>query len=83
MRVREVFALNLKGLRQDQGLSQEELADMAGIDRTYVSLLERGQYSATIDILERIAVALGVRPADLLREPDPSNDSMSSEEGTA
>ena len=69
MRVREVLALNLKGLRQIQNLSQEDLADLAGIDRTYVSSLERSQYSATIDVLERLALALGVKPADLLTEP--------------
>ncbi|WP_083180704.1 helix-turn-helix domain-containing protein [Hyphomonas sp. ND6WE1B] len=69
MRVREVLALNLKGLRQTQDLSQEDLADLAGIDRTYVSSLERSQYSATIDVLERLALALGVKPADLLTEP--------------
>ena len=65
MRVRDVLALNLKGLRQIQNLSQEDLADLAGIDRTYVSSLERSQYSATIDVLERLALALGVKPADL------------------
>ena len=69
MRVRDVLALNLKGLRQIQNLSQEDLADLAGIDRTYVSSLERSQYSATIDVLERLALALGVKPADLLTEP--------------
>ncbi|WP_321489065.1 helix-turn-helix transcriptional regulator [uncultured Hyphomonas sp.] len=69
MRVRDVLALNLKGLRQIQSLSQEDLADLAGIDRTYVSSLERSQYSATIDVLERLALALGVKPADLLTEP--------------
>lgn len=63
------MALNLKGLRQIQNLSQEDLADLAGIDRTYVSSLERSQYSATIDVLERLALALGVKPADLLTEP--------------
>jgi transcriptional regulator with XRE-family HTH domain len=69
MRVRDVLALNLKGLRQIQNLSQEDLAELAGIDRTYVSSLERSQYSATIDVLERLALALGVKPADLLTEP--------------
>ena len=71
MRVREVLALNLKALRQIQNLSQEDLAELAGIDRTYVSTLERSQYSATIDVLERLAMALGVKPAELLTEPTP------------
>ena len=69
MRTREVLAINLRELRQIQNLSQEDLAELAGIDRTYVSSLERSQYSATIDVLERLALALGVKPADLLTEP--------------
>jgi transcriptional regulator with XRE-family HTH domain len=59
----------VRELRQIQNLSQEDLAELAGIDRTYVSSLERSQYSATIDVLERLALALGVKPADLLTEP--------------
>jgi transcriptional regulator with XRE-family HTH domain len=50
------------------GLSQEELADAAGIDRTYVSALERCRYSASIDVLERLAGALRVTPASLLED---------------
>ena len=51
-----------------KGLSQEELADAAGIDRTYVSALERCRYSVSIDVLERLATALSVTPASLLAD---------------
>ena len=44
----------------EQGLSQEDLADKAKLHRTYISLIERGQQSATLDTMEKIAVALGV-----------------------
>jgi DNA-binding XRE family transcriptional regulator len=46
----EVFALNLKTLRQAKGMSQEELAHRADIDRTYISSLERSIYNASIDV---------------------------------
>lgn len=67
MDIRETFATNLKRLRHDRGLSQEELAHRADIDRTYVSSLERSVYAAGIDVVDRIAKVLGVEAADMLR----------------
>lgn len=69
MEIREVFAHNLRTLRQAKGLSQEELAHLAGIDRTYVSSLERCLYNASIDVVDRLANVLGVDAAELLRRP--------------
>ncbi len=69
MTIRETLALNLRRLRQEQGLSQEELADRAEINRTYISALEREVYAASIDVLDRLAKALRADPADLLRRP--------------
>ncbi|WP_339798126.1 helix-turn-helix transcriptional regulator [uncultured Hyphomonas sp.] len=69
MDIREIFALNLKAHRKAKGLSQEELAHLAGIDRTYVSLLERRIYSASIDVLQQLATALGIEPDELLKRP--------------
>lgn len=66
MEIREVFARNLKALRLAKGLSQEELAHLADIDRTYISSLERCVYSASIDVVERLASVLGVEASDLL-----------------
>lgn len=66
MRLRKALAANLKRLRLAAGLSQEELAHRADMDRTYVSSLERGNYAATVDMLERIADALGVEAVELL-----------------
>ncbi|MEG7381990.1 helix-turn-helix transcriptional regulator, partial [Bacillus subtilis] len=67
MDIREIFAKNLKRLRLAKGLSQEELAHRADIDRTYVSSLERCVYGASIDVLGRLAVVLEVEPAELLK----------------
>jgi len=73
MRVREILAANLKMLRRQMNLSQEELADAARIDRTYISLLERCQYSASIDVVERLALSLRVEPFELLLPPTNAN----------
>ncbi|QKD00666.1 helix-turn-helix domain-containing protein [Mesorhizobium loti] len=67
MTIREVLAFNLKALRVELGLSQEELAHRAELDRTNVSSLERSVYSASIDVVDRIANALNVEASDLLK----------------
>ena len=68
MSLREIFAKNLKRYREIRKLSQEALADAANIDRTYVSALERGRYSASIDTIEKLAFALEVAPDELLTD---------------
>jgi transcriptional regulator with XRE-family HTH domain len=70
MTLREILAENLKRHRAASGLSQEELAHRAGIDRTYVSSLERSQYAATVDVIEKLARELGIDASELLRAPD-------------
>lgn len=67
MLIREVLARNLRRYRTERGLSQEELAHRADIDRTYVSSLERMQYGASVDVVESLATVLGVPPHELLR----------------
>ena len=67
MEIREVFARNLKAARLAKGLSQEELAHRAGIDRTYVSSLERGVYKASIVVVDRLARVLETEASDLLK----------------
>ncbi len=62
MRLREIVARNLRRLRRAKGLSQEELADRAEIDRNYVGMLEREQHAATIDMLEKLAIVLEIDP---------------------
>lgn len=66
MRLRDVFAMNLRRARNAANLTQEELADRAGIDRSYVSELEGAKYAATLDIIEALAAALEVEPTSLL-----------------
>jgi transcriptional regulator with XRE-family HTH domain len=60
------FAGNVRKLRSKKKLSQKILADKIGISVSYVSMLERGQRSPPLDMLEKVAKALGVTPISLL-----------------
>ncbi|NKF20868.1 helix-turn-helix domain-containing protein [Solimonas marina] len=62
----EVFAQNVRRLRMERGLSQEALAELAGVHRTYIGMLERCEKNVTIYNIERLAAALGVAPPVLL-----------------
>lgn len=66
MDVRKKLGSKVQRLRHDQGLSQEELADRAGLHRTYVSGVERGVRNPTLTVIERLAHALGVTIATLV-----------------
>ena len=64
---RQTFAHRLREIRQEKGLSQEGLADLAGLHRTYVGSVERGERNISIDNMERLARALGCEVTDLLK----------------
>lgn len=68
MDINNVFAENIKKLRQEQGLSQEALADKAGLHRTYIGAVERCERNITLFNANRIARALGKSLSDCLRE---------------
>ena len=63
---REIFARNLRKCRRHKGLSQEKLAELSSLHRTYVGAVERGERNISLDNMERLANALGVNLADLL-----------------
>jgi transcriptional regulator with XRE-family HTH domain len=71
MRAQALVARNLRRLRVKRSLSQEALAGDAGIDRTYVSRLERGLENPTIGLLERLADALGATIVEFFVVPAP------------
>ena len=69
MELRRIVAQNLRRLRQDRGLSQEELAGQAGLNRNYVGMIEREENAPTVDTLEALAKVLKVEPEELLKRP--------------
>jgi len=62
------FGRALKEIRQRRGLSQESLADEAGLDRTFISLLERGQRQPTLTTLFALSAAMSTKPSKLISE---------------
>ena len=66
MDVKEKLAVNMKRLRKERGWSQEALADAAGLDRTYISGIERMVRNPTVTVLDRLLVALDCKFGDLL-----------------
>ncbi len=69
-----IFARNVRRLRSATGLSQEQLASRAGLHRTYVSSIERGQRNVSLENIFAIAQALGCDPRDLLDHEAASKD---------
>ena len=68
MTLRRTLARNLKRLRRERGLTQEELADLAGLNRNYVGTIERQENAASVDTLEALADALQIKAAQLLEQ---------------
>jgi len=64
-----VFAINLRRLRHAKGLSQKDLAYEAEVSRSYLSQLEKGAFYASLRMVAKLAMALDVEPAELLRIP--------------
>ncbi len=69
------FGRNVSTLRQSKGISQEKLAELAGLDRTYISSVERGKRNVSLLNIVRIASALGVAPCVLLEPIGMANES--------
>jgi transcriptional regulator with XRE-family HTH domain len=69
MDYRHVFATNLRRLRHEKGFSQEALAYEAGVNRTYMSKLEKGGSFVGLEVMVRLAGVLEVEPGDFLKPP--------------
>lgn len=74
IKARLLFAHNLRQVREMKKISQEHLADLAGLHRTYVSSVERGERNITVDSMEKLAEALSVDLRELLK---PNNETTS------
>jgi len=60
-------AHNVRARRKLLGLSQEALAERAGLHRTYIGSIERAERNVSVDNIDRLATALGIDPVDLLK----------------
>jgi transcriptional regulator with XRE-family HTH domain len=69
MDLKEVMAVNLRRIRHDKKMTQEELADRAGLSARYIGAIERANKSASVTVLGRIAEALDVDAAILIKRP--------------
>jgi len=65
---RNILAKNIRARRRIKNISQEDLADIAGLHRTYIGAIERGQQNVSVDNIEKIAIALGCRVQELFDE---------------
>jgi transcriptional regulator with XRE-family HTH domain len=72
---KEIFGHNVRRIRTQAGLSQEELGYRAKLHRTYISSLERGERNVSLENIFAIAEALKVAPGDLL-DPSPPKGSV-------
>lgn len=68
MDLKEIMAVNMRRLRHDQNVTQEELAARSGLSMRYVGSIERARVSASVSVLGRIAKALNVDPCELIRK---------------
>ena len=67
------FGERVRSLRHSSGLSQDALADVCGLDRTYVGGIERGERNPSLRNIARLALALGVSLAELLQGVSPND----------
>ena len=73
MDAKKIFGQNVRRLRKAHGFSQEELAERAGLHRTYIGSVERGERNISLDNIVAIARALGVAVAELMDGISPQN----------
>ncbi|MFA5937800.1 MAG: helix-turn-helix transcriptional regulator [Sinimarinibacterium sp.] len=66
-KLREALGVNVRRMRQSKGWSQEELCARSGVSQSYVSQVESGLRSVSIDVIDQLASALDVTPDQLLK----------------
>jgi transcriptional regulator with XRE-family HTH domain len=64
----------IRRLRTERGISQEGLAAISGIDRTFMGEIERGEANPSFDVLQRIAAGLTVRLSEVIRQYESENE---------
>jgi transcriptional regulator with XRE-family HTH domain len=64
--IKKVLGRNVKAFREQKGWSQDDLSEVSGLHRTYISGIERGKRNPTVSVVSKIANALGTAPSSLL-----------------
>jgi len=68
MDIKKRLGVNIKNLRTLQNISQEKLALKAGIDRTYLPSIEKGKRNVSVEVLEKLALALNIDIIELFKK---------------
>jgi ribosome-binding protein aMBF1 (putative translation factor) len=76
LELRRILAHNIRTLRRQKGLSQEELAHLCGLHRTYIGSIERAERNATLSTLDTLASTLNVSVADLLTKGEVDDNEL-------
>ncbi len=71
MDIQDVLARNLRRLRAERGLTQEQLADKVGLSERYIGSIERATVKARITVVDQIAKGLGIDPGELIHRNTP------------
>jgi len=66
MNIKEKFGRTIKELRKQKGWSQEKLALKAGLDRTYIPSIEKGERNVSLEVIEKLALVFKVKPSELI-----------------
>ena len=66
MDIKQKFGIKIKKLRIEKGWSQEKLALHAGLDRTYLPSIEKGERNVSLEVIEKLALALNLKPSELI-----------------
>ena len=74
IRLRKILASNIRDYRRQKNLSQEQLADICGLHRTYIGSVERAERNVTLSTLEALANALKISVPELLTKKDISDE---------
>lgn len=75
--LRTRFATNVRHFRRKKGMKQHELASAAGLCRSFVSQVERGRFSVTLETVGALSAALGICPTLLIRSPEEGEEEKS------
>ena len=70
MEIKKKFGEKVKKLRIEKGFSQETLANEANLDRTYIPSIEKGERNVSIEVIQKLSIAFGIKISELMKDID-------------